>query len=93
MSEYVTVETERTNKPHVINIIVNQTLTADEEEIYENAEEGDEGSTLAQALFIAVEGIRALTITEDTLTITRDPDVTWEDLVDEVRDVLRDFFL
>ena len=93
MSEYVTVETERTNKPDVLNIIVNQTLTADDEEIYENAEEGDEGSTLAQALFIAVEGIRALTITEDTLTITRDPDVTWEDLVDEVRDVLRDFFL
>ncbi|MEQ8673840.1 MAG: NifU N-terminal domain-containing protein [Aggregatilineales bacterium] len=93
MSEYVTVETERTNKPDVINIIVNQTLTTDDEEVYENAEEGDEGSTLAQALFIAVEGIRALTITEDTLTITRDPDVTWEDLVDEVRDVLRDFFL
>lgn len=93
MSEYVTVETERTANPDVMQIIVNQTLTDDEEEIYENAEEGDEGSTLAQALFIAVEGIRALTITDDTLIVTRDPDVTWEDLVDEVRDVLRDFFL
>jgi hypothetical protein len=29
----------------------------------------------------------------DTLIITRDPDVPWEALIDEVRDALRDFFL
>ncbi len=93
MSEYVTVEIEQTSDPNVIDIIVNQTLTQADEEVYANPAAGDEGSTLAQTLFIGVDGVRALTITEDTLTMTRDPDVTWEELVDEVRDVLRDFFL
>lgn len=93
MSEYVTVEVEQTPNPDVIDIIVNQTLTREDEEVYLNAEAGDEGSTLAQTLFIGVDSLRALTITGDTLTVTRDPDVTWEELVDEVRDVLRDFFL
>jgi hypothetical protein len=48
---------------------------------------------IAQMLFSGIAGIRALTITEHSLLITRDPDTPWEDLVDEVRDALRDFFL
>lgn len=91
MSEYVTVESRPTDNPDVLEIVTNQTL-AEDEEIYNSPEAGDEGSPLAQTLF-GVEGIRALTITESTLRITRDPDVPWEDIVDEVRDALRDFFL
>jgi hypothetical protein len=93
MSEYVTVETEATDDPDVLEIITNQTLTLEDEEIYADPEEGEEGSPIAQMLFLGVDGIRALTITENTLTITRDPDVPWEAIVDEVRDALRDFFL
>jgi hypothetical protein len=93
MSEYVTVETRPTDDPDVLEIITNQTLTEDDEEIYDSAEAGDEGSPIAQMLFSGITGIRALTITESSLLITRDPHTPWEDLVDEVRDALRDFFL
>lgn len=93
MSEYVTVETEPTDNPDVLEIITNQTLTRAEREVYASVEAGDEGSPIAQMLFDGVPGIRALTITTSTLLVTRDPDYTWEEIVDEVRDALRDFFL
>jgi hypothetical protein len=92
MSEYVTVETRSTRNPNVLEIVTNQRLT-EEEEIYGSPVEGDEGSPMAQMLFSGVDGVLALTIAESSLLITRDPDVPWEDIVDEVRDALRDFFL
>jgi hypothetical protein len=92
MSEYVTVETRPTANPVVLEIVTNQRLSEDEE-IYRSSSEGDEGSPIAQMLFSGVDGILALTITENSLLITRDRDVPWEDIVDEVRDALRDFFL
>jgi hypothetical protein len=93
MSEYVTVETELTDHPDVLEIVTNQVLTAAPEEVYASAEEGDVGSPIAQMLFEGVPGLRALTITRHTLIVTRDPDYTWEEIVDDVRDALRDFFL
>lgn len=93
MSEYVTVTPERTDDPDVMEVIVNQTLTHEDEEVYANRAAGDVGSPIAQMLFAGIRGIRALTIVEDALIITRDPVVAWEEIVDEVRDALRDFFL
>jgi hypothetical protein len=92
MSEYVTVEAEPTDNPDVMEITTNQRLT-DATEIYANSEAGNVGSPIAQMLFHGVPGIEALTITPDSLFITRDPFYTWEEIVDEVRDALRDFFL
>jgi len=93
MSEYVTVEMQATDQPDLLELVTNQTLTTDGEEVYHNFAEGDEGTPIAQMLFNGVRGILALTLTEHSLLITRDPDVPWEDIVDEVRDALRDFFL
>ena len=93
MSEYFTLETEPTNDPDVLEIITNEVLTEDDEEVYLDPDEGDEGSPIAQTLFSSIEGIVALTIIGDTLIVTRDPDVPWETIVDEIRDLLRDFFL
>jgi hypothetical protein len=93
MSEYVTVETETTGIPDEIEIITNQTLTRLGQESYASDDDGSEGSPLAQTLFHAVAGIMALTVTEHSLFIRRDPAYTWEEIVDDVRDVLRDFFL
>lgn len=92
MSEYFTIEVEPTNDPDVIEIIASETLS-EEEEVYEDAEAGDEGSPIAQMLFNGVEGILALTIMGDTLTVRRDPDTPWEVIIDDIRDALRDFFL
>ena len=93
MSEYVTVESEPTGRPDEIEIITNQRLTRVESEVYASGQEGNEGSTLAQTLFNAIPGMAALTITEHNLLVIRDPDYSWEEIVDDVRDVLRDFFL
>ena len=93
MSEYVTVETEPTNDPDVLEIITNQQLTRAERETYADFAEGNEGSPIAQMLFDGVPGIKALVITEDSLLVTRHPDYAWEMIVDDVRDALRDFFL
>ena len=93
MSEYVKIQVEQTDDPDVVAVVTNQALTDDVEEVYNDPDAGEEGSPIAQMLFNGVEGIAALTITEDTLMITREPDTPWEDILDEVRDALRDFFL
>lgn len=93
MSEYVTVETQPTDDPNVLELITNQHIALDGDEVYDSFEAGDEGSPIAQMLFNGVRGLQALTISGGTLLLTRDPDVPWEEIVDEVRDALRDFFL
>jgi hypothetical protein len=93
MSEYVTVEVEPTDDPDVIELVTNQTLTSAGPEVYADYDAGSAGSPIALMLFEGVPGIRALTITTDSLLITRDPAFTWEEIVDDVRDALRDFFL
>ncbi len=93
MSEYVMVELELSDEAHVAELYVNQLLTSESEERYANRDEGDLGSPLAQMLFAAVDGITALTISEDCLVIRRAPDQAWETIIDEVRDALRDWYL
>lgn len=93
MSEYVTVEARPTDDSDVLEIVTNQQLAVEGDEVYNSFEEGDGGTPIAQMLFNGVRGLRALTISGSTLRLTRDPDVPWEEIVDEVRDALRDFFL
>ena len=63
-----------------------------EREVYPDPEDGDTGTPLAQALY-AVPGLFSLTIEGKDLIIGRDPGVEWHDLVEDISDVLRDFFL
>ncbi len=93
MSEYVTIEVEYTDNPNVADLFINQILTHDDEEIYQSSDEGEVGSPIAQMLFLAVDGIKRLVITEDCLTITRDDGIPWESIIDDVRDALRDWYL
>ncbi len=93
MSEYVTVEVEYGDDANIAELYVNQVLTRADEERYENPAAGDLGSPIAQMLYTAVEGINRLTISEDCLTIQRDPAYPWEAIIDEVRDALRDWYL
>lgn len=93
LSEYFTLEVEPTDDPDIREFITNQRLTHGDAEHYADAEAGEAGSTIAQMLFHAVDGIHALTIDDDTLIVHRQPDVAWEALIDDIRDCLRDFFL
>lgn len=92
MSEYFTLEVESSDDPDVIDLITNQRL-ADDTEAYPDAAAGEVGSPIAQTLFHAVDGIASLKLNDDTLTVRRQPGIPWERLIDEIRDVLRDFFL
>lgn len=93
MSEYVMIESEPTADPDIMELHINQTLTRDEREHYPDPESGEIGSPLAQTLFLAVDGIHALTIFPDYLVIRRQPGTDWMMILDDVRDALRDFFL
>ena len=93
MSEYVTIEVDYTDNPDVADVYVNQILTHDGEEVYQSLQDGEIGSPLAQMLFMAVDGIHQLVITEDCLTVTRTKEMPWEAIIDEVRDALRDWYL
>lgn len=93
MSEYVDIQVEATGRPGEMRLVTNLDLAAGAaKEVYNSPEEGDEGSPLAQSLF-AVPGLASLVIEGGDLIITRDDDVEWHDLIEDISDVLRDFFL
>lgn len=93
MSEYVRVDVEYSSHPDRVILHVNQTLTDSSVESYLDPMAGEEGSPLAQAIFFGVDGVQALSIEPQRLLLMRAPGTPWELLIDEVRDVLRDFFL
>lgn len=93
MSEYFRVTPEPTGDPNTMELITNHTLTVDGEEVYLTPDEGEFGSPLAQTIFFGVDGVQGLRITGESLYVTRQPDVSWELLIDDLRDALRDFFL
>jgi hypothetical protein len=93
MTEYIDLHPEPTGDPNVMILLTNLDLNpGGEAEVYHSPAEGEEGSPLAQALF-AVPGLAALTLDSAELIITRAPDVEWHDLIEDISDALRDFFL
>ena len=93
MSEYVTIEVEYGDDPLLAEVFINQVLTGAENEDYASAAQGEVGSPLAQMLYAAVDGLEALTISGDSLTIRRQPTQAWEAIIDDLRDALRDWYL
>ncbi len=92
MSEYITINTEQTDDPDVLRIETNQQLTIDPIEVYPDMTSGEEGSPLAQTLF-AIDGIKALTLKDKTMLVTREPGIEWFVLINEISAALKDFFL
>ena len=92
MSEYIAVDVETGDDPEVIRLVTNLKLAPEGPESYTSRADGDEGSPLAQALF-GIEGLDALEIAENILVVRRAPDVEWYDLVDDITEALKDFFL
>ena len=91
MTEYIQIEPESTDDPSEMRLITNMTLS-EEREVYRSTAEGEEGSTLAQALF-SVPGLAALTIEGPALTIRAEPDTEWHNLIEDLTAALKDFFL
>ncbi len=93
MSEYVTFEIMPGDAAGSLEIRTNQTLTPGDDEVYPSPAAGSEGSPIAQMLFDGIDGLLALTISGGSLLIRHDPEIPWEEIADEVRDAVRDFFL
>lgn len=91
MSEYIELEREETDDPHIL-ILESNVLLTDEVEEYDSAESMEEGSPFVQAIAY-VPGIIHLHIDQHTMTITRDPDIDWYTIVEDIRAALVDFFL
>lgn len=93
MSENITIESQSTDDPATMRLLTNLSLTADDEvETYDSPQAGEEGSPVAQALFMAY-GLQALHLAGSQMLVTRAPGVEWHDLLDDLRAVLVDFFL
>jgi hypothetical protein len=93
MTEYIDIKAEPTDDPEVILIITNLDLTVGgPPETYETPEEGDSGSPVAQAIF-TIPGVAWLRLEGRQASIRRMADVEWHDLIEDVSDVLKDFFL
>ena len=93
MTEYIDLHPEPTDDLDVMILVTNLDLNpGGEVERYDSTAEGEEGSQLAQTPF-SVPGLAALILNSGELTITRVPNVEWHDLIEDISDALRDFFL
>ena len=92
MSEYIEIETEESDDGQRIRFYTNLCLAEGESEDYDSPESMEEGSPVAQALAI-IDGIAHLRIDGSDLIITRQPEVEWYVIVEEVSAALKDFFL
>lgn len=92
MSEYIEIETELSDDGRILTVTTNLRLNEGEVEQYNTPEEMEEGTPVAQALAV-IEGIWALQIEGDTLTVQRDPDTPWHIIISDISAALKDFFL
>ncbi len=81
------IEVEGTPNPNAAKFVVNATLSPEGSRSYFDA--GDaEGDALAERLF-EVEGVEALLIVDNFVTVTKEEGLEWAELVDDVKEVLR----
>ena len=93
MTEYIDIRAEPSDDPEVMILVTNLDLTAGgPTETYQSPEEGEAGSPVAQAIF-TIPGVAWLRLEGKQATLRRAPDVEWHDLIEDVSDVLKDFFL
>jgi hypothetical protein len=92
MSEYIEIEFEASDDGKRLIVYTNLRLAEGDVEFYNSRESLEEGSPVAQAL-ATIDGITRLRIEDSDLIITREPDVEWHIIVEDVSAALKDFFL
>jgi len=91
MKENTRTEIESTADPLVAIFHTNREVS-DEREVYRTREAALDGTPLA-ALLIEIEGVLALELNGNDITITRDASATWDDIALQVIEAVKDFFL
>lgn len=84
--EHDDIEVEGTPNPNAAKFVVEETLSSGGSRSYFDAEDA-EGDRLAERL-LEVEGVEALLIVDNFVTVTKREELEWAELVDEVKDVL-----
>jgi len=85
--EQTEIEVEGTPNPNAAKFVVEATLSPGGSRSYFGAEDA-EGDRLAERLF-ELDGVEALLIVDNFVTVTKDESLEWADLVDDVKEVLR----
>lgn len=84
------IQVEGTPNPNAAKFTLSRRLPVEGSRSYFRPEEAED-DPLAEALF-RVEGVRALLIVDDFITVTKTEDADWEELVDPVTDAIRSRF-
>lgn len=81
------VTVEGTPNPHAAKFTLGRQLPVEESRSYFDAEDA-EGDPLAERLF-EIEGVRALLMVDNFVTVTKAEDADWDGLVEDVTRVIR----
>lgn len=86
MSE-LEIEVQGTPNPKAAKFVLDRPLPYEESVSCFDASDAA-GDSLAEAL-MALDGVEAILMLDDFVTVTRSDDVEWEELIDEVRGAIR----
>ena len=82
------ITVEGTPNPNAAKFVLDRDVPGEGSRSYFNPESAED-DPLASRLF-EVDGIRALLIVENFITVTKTEDLDWPDLVDEVEEAIHD---
>ena len=80
------IQVQGTPNPNAAKFVLDRAVTEGESRSYFDPESAED-DPLARRLF-QVEGVRALLLADDFVTVTKSPDREWEELVPGVRKAL-----
>jgi len=90
VSGSVTVEVQPTPNVNALKFVVNRRLTEGRSQTFRSAEEAAR-HPLASELF-AIPGVVQVFVLNDFVTVTRDPQVAWEEIVPPAEAAIRAYF-
>ena len=90
MSDDLDIQVEGTPNPHAAKFTVSRPLPVEGSRSYFDPSDA-EGDPLAEGLF-EVEGVKALLVVEDFITVTKSEEADWEEIVEDVAEVIRSRF-
>lgn len=90
MPERVSVDVQPTPNINALKFVLNRRLTEGGSQTFRSPQEAA-GAPLAQRL-LAISGVIQVFFLNDFITVTRDPEVPWEQIAGQVEDAIRKHF-
>ncbi|HXC62478.1 MAG TPA: NifU N-terminal domain-containing protein [Nitrospiria bacterium] len=90
MADQIQVTAEPTPNPNSVKFSLNRVVTAEGSESYDNPQEAA-NSPLAKRLF-DVKGVNALFFLKNFVSVVKDSGSGWDEIVPQVKEILKDYF-